>query len=177
VAGGWRRGTKRRVLPVRVSARDISDRKHCLPARGREREPGPGLGERAFVVGADSGIALICGQRATEAVRWIRDTAYREAQDTGYAGDGPQVMATLQHGHHSLLRIAGITKIASTSRHSAATAPNPRRHTAIGIGLSDFADPVGTTADHLVPVNPVKKRSTERRQRAQSHSAQSLPGR
>jgi predicted transposase YbfD/YdcC len=58
--------------------------------------------------------ALARGQWAIEAVHWIRDTAYREDQSTGYAGDGPQVMATLRNLAVSLLRIAGITQIART---------------------------------------------------------------
>ena len=57
---------------------------------------------------------LIRGQWAIEAVHWIRDTAYREDHSTGYAGDGPQVMATLRNTAISLLRIAGITQIART---------------------------------------------------------------
>jgi predicted transposase YbfD/YdcC len=58
--------------------------------------------------------ALARGQWAIEAVHWIRDTAYREDHSTGYAGDGPQVMATLRNTAISLLRIAGITAIART---------------------------------------------------------------
>jgi predicted transposase YbfD/YdcC len=56
---------------------------------------------------------LARGQWAIEAVHWIRDTAYREDHSTGYAGDGPQVMATLRTAI-SLLRIDGITQIART---------------------------------------------------------------
>jgi predicted transposase YbfD/YdcC len=58
--------------------------------------------------------ALARGQWAIEALHWIRDTAYREDQSTGYAGDGPQVMATLRNAAISLLRIAGITQISRT---------------------------------------------------------------
>jgi len=58
--------------------------------------------------------ALARGQWAIEAVHWIRDTAYREDHRAGYAGDGPQVMATLRNMAISLLRIAGITKISRT---------------------------------------------------------------
>jgi predicted transposase YbfD/YdcC len=58
--------------------------------------------------------ALARGQWAIEAVHWIRDTAYREDHSTGYAGDGPQVMATLRNTAISLLRIAGITQITRT---------------------------------------------------------------
>jgi predicted transposase YbfD/YdcC len=49
-----------------------------------------------------------------ESVHWIRDTAYAEDLNSGYAGDGPQVMATLRNIAISLLHIAGITKIART---------------------------------------------------------------
>jgi predicted transposase YbfD/YdcC len=58
--------------------------------------------------------ALARGQWAIEAVHWIRDTAYHEDHSTGYAGEGPQVMATLRNTAISLLRIAGITAIART---------------------------------------------------------------
>jgi predicted transposase YbfD/YdcC len=58
--------------------------------------------------------SLARGQWAIEAVHWIRDTAYREDHSAGYAGDGPQVMATLRNAAISLLRIAGITAIART---------------------------------------------------------------
>ena len=58
--------------------------------------------------------ALARGQWAIEAVHWIRDTAYREDHSAGYAGNEPQVMATLRNTAISLLRIAGITAIART---------------------------------------------------------------
>jgi hypothetical protein len=45
---------------------------------------------------------------------WIRDTAYAEDQNTGYAGNGPQVMATLRNIVISLLHLAGITEITRT---------------------------------------------------------------
>ena len=35
------------------------------------------------------------GQWGIESVHWLRDTAYAEDANTGYAGSGPQVMATL----------------------------------------------------------------------------------
>ena len=40
--------------------------------------------------------ALARGQWGIESVHWIRDTAYAEDANTGYAGNGPQVMATLR---------------------------------------------------------------------------------
>ncbi len=36
------------------------------------------------------------GQRGIESVHWLRDTAYAEDANTGYAGNGPQVMATFR---------------------------------------------------------------------------------
>jgi hypothetical protein len=39
--------------------------------------------------------AIARGQRGTESLHWIRDTAWDEDASTGYTGDGPQVMATL----------------------------------------------------------------------------------
>jgi predicted transposase YbfD/YdcC len=58
--------------------------------------------------------ALARGQWGIESVHWIRDTAYAEDLSTGYAGDGPQVMATLRNIAISLLHIAGITTITRT---------------------------------------------------------------
>jgi hypothetical protein len=49
-----------------------------------------------------------------ESVHWLRDTAYGEDQNTGYTGDGPQVMATLRNIAISLLHLAGITEINRT---------------------------------------------------------------
>jgi hypothetical protein len=41
-------------------------------------------------------LALIArGQRGIESVHWLRGTIYAEDANTGYAGNGPQVMATL----------------------------------------------------------------------------------
>jgi predicted transposase YbfD/YdcC len=57
---------------------------------------------------------LARGHWGIESVHWIRDTAYDEDLSSGYAGDGPQVMATLRNTAISLLRIAGITAIART---------------------------------------------------------------
>ncbi len=36
------------------------------------------------------------GQRGIESVHGLRDTAYAEDANTGYAGNGPQVMATFR---------------------------------------------------------------------------------
>ena len=54
------------------------------------------------------------GQWAIESVHWLRDTAWREDQNTGYAGTGPQVMASLRNIAVSLLHIAGVTEILRT---------------------------------------------------------------
>ena len=44
----------------------------------------------------------------------VRDTAYAEDANTGYAGNGPQVMATLRNIAISLLHLAGIRQITRT---------------------------------------------------------------
>jgi predicted transposase YbfD/YdcC len=54
------------------------------------------------------------GQWGIESVHWLRDTAWREDQNTGYAGNGPQVMACLRNIAVSLLHIAGVTEILRT---------------------------------------------------------------
>jgi predicted transposase YbfD/YdcC len=57
---------------------------------------------------------LTQGQWGIESVHWLRDTAYTEDHNTGYAGNGPQVMATLRNIAISLLHLAGITEITRT---------------------------------------------------------------
>jgi predicted transposase YbfD/YdcC len=57
---------------------------------------------------------LTRGQWGIESVHWLRDTVYAEDQNTGYTGDGPQVMATLRNIAISLLHLAGITEINRT---------------------------------------------------------------
>ena len=57
---------------------------------------------------------LARGQWGIESVHWVRDTAYDEDASTGYAGNGPQVMATLRNIAISLLYLAGITEITRT---------------------------------------------------------------
>ena len=47
-------------------------------------------------------------------MHWLRDTACTEDASTGYAGNGPQVMATLRNLAISLLPLAGITEITRT---------------------------------------------------------------
>ncbi len=54
------------------------------------------------------------GQWGIESAHWLRDTAWTEDASTGYAGNGPQVMATLRNIAISLLHLAGITPITRT---------------------------------------------------------------
>jgi predicted transposase YbfD/YdcC len=54
------------------------------------------------------------GQWGIESVHWLRDTAYAEDANTGYAGNGPQVMATLRNLAVSLLYLAGVTEVTRT---------------------------------------------------------------
>jgi predicted transposase YbfD/YdcC len=54
------------------------------------------------------------GQWGIESVHWLRDTAYGEDASTGYAGNGPQVMATLRNLAISLLYLAGIKEVTRT---------------------------------------------------------------
>jgi hypothetical protein len=57
---------------------------------------------------------LTRGQWGIESVHWLRDTAWDEDANTGYAGNGPQVMAALRNIGISLLHLAGITEITRT---------------------------------------------------------------
>jgi predicted transposase YbfD/YdcC len=58
--------------------------------------------------------AIARGQWGIESVHWIRDTAWAEDANTGYAGNGPQVRATLRNIAVSLLYHAGVTEITRT---------------------------------------------------------------
>jgi predicted transposase YbfD/YdcC len=58
--------------------------------------------------------AIARGQWGIESVHWIRDTVWAEDANTGYAGNGPQVMATLRNIAVSLLYHAGVTEITRT---------------------------------------------------------------
>ena len=58
--------------------------------------------------------AIARGQWGIESVHWIRDTAWSEDANTGYAGDGPQVMATFRNLAISLLHLSGVTEITRT---------------------------------------------------------------
>jgi len=54
------------------------------------------------------------GQWGIESVHWLHDTAYAEDANTGYAGNGPQVMATFRNLAVSLLYLVGVTQITRT---------------------------------------------------------------
>ena len=57
---------------------------------------------------------LARGQWGIESVHWLRDTAYAEDANTGYAGNGPQAMAALRNLAISLLYLSGVTEITRT---------------------------------------------------------------
>jgi predicted transposase YbfD/YdcC len=57
---------------------------------------------------------LARGQWGIESVHWLRDTAYAEDANTGYAGNGPQAMAALRNLSVSLLYLSGVTEITRT---------------------------------------------------------------
>jgi hypothetical protein len=47
-------------------------------------------------------------------VHWIRDTAWNEDANAGYAVNGPQAMATLRNLGISPLYLSGVTEITRT---------------------------------------------------------------
>ena len=57
---------------------------------------------------------LVREQWSIEAHHHVRDTAYDEDANTGYAGNGPQVMATLRNLAISLLYLAGVKEVTRT---------------------------------------------------------------
>ena len=57
---------------------------------------------------------LARGQWGIESVHWLRDTAWAEDANTGYAGNGPQAMATLRNLAVSRLYLSGVTEITRT---------------------------------------------------------------
>jgi predicted transposase YbfD/YdcC len=86
------------------------------------------------------------GQRGIESVHWLRDTAYAEDANTGYAGNGPQVMATFRNLTVSLPYLAGVTQITRTLRPSDATEPECSTTYRYEAHITnDFADPVELT--------------------------------
>ena len=64
------------------------------------------------------------GQWGIESIHWLRDTAWAEDASTGYAGNGPQIMATLRNLAVSLLYLAGVK---DTTRTLQAIARNRTR--------------------------------------------------
>jgi hypothetical protein len=50
-------------------------------------------------------------------LHWVRDVTFDEDRSQVRRGSGPQMMASLRNLAISLLRMAGATNIASTSRH------------------------------------------------------------
>jgi hypothetical protein len=54
------------------------------------------------------------GQWGIESVHCVRDTAYLEDADTGYAGNGAQTMATCRNIAIGLLYLAGVTEVIRT---------------------------------------------------------------
>lgn len=70
------------------------------------------LGEDQAGAADLAGIAR--GQWGIESVHWLRDTTYAEDANTGYAGNGPQAMATLRNLAVSLLYLSGVTEITRT---------------------------------------------------------------
>jgi hypothetical protein len=54
------------------------------------------------------------GQWGIEPVHWLRGTARAEDANTGYAGNGPQAMATLRNLAVSLLHLSGVTGMTRT---------------------------------------------------------------
>jgi predicted transposase YbfD/YdcC len=63
---------------------------------------------------AESLAGIARGQWGIESVHWVRDTAYDEDANTGYSGNGPQVMATLRNLAISLLYLAGVKEVTRT---------------------------------------------------------------
>ena len=57
---------------------------------------------------------LARGRWGIESVHWLRDTAWAEDANTGYAGNGPQAMATPRNLAVSLLYLSGVTEITRT---------------------------------------------------------------
>jgi predicted transposase YbfD/YdcC len=54
------------------------------------------------------------GQWGIESVHWVRDTAWDEDANTGYAGNGPQAMAALRNLAVSLLYLNGVREVTRT---------------------------------------------------------------
>lgn len=75
---------------------------HAVTSLGEDRASAAGLARIAR------------GQWGIESVHWLRDTAWAEDANTGYAGNGPQVMAALRNLAISLLYLAGVKEVTRT---------------------------------------------------------------
>jgi predicted transposase YbfD/YdcC len=98
----------RRVARIR---RDRYDADGCLVSKEIVHAV-TSLGKEKADAGRLAGIAR--GQWGIESLHWVRDTAYDEDASTGYAGNGPQVMATLRNLAISLLYLAGVREVTRT---------------------------------------------------------------
>jgi predicted transposase YbfD/YdcC len=74
---------------------------------------------------------LARGQWGIESVHWLRDTAWAEDANTGYAGNGPQAMATLRNLAISLLYPRRHRDHPHPPGHLTRPKPNPRLPTAM----------------------------------------------
>lgn len=81
--------------------------RHVVPRDAAADRLGPGPPHRA-------GRAHPRRRAPTAAQHGLRDTAYDEDANTGYAGNGPQAMATLRNLAISLLYLSGVTGITRT---------------------------------------------------------------
>jgi hypothetical protein len=93
---------------------------------------------------AEALAGLARGQWGIESVHGVRDTAWDQDANTGYAGNGPQAMATLRNLAVSLLYLAGGKKRSpapSKPSHATETAYSTtyRYETQVS---NDFGDPV-----------------------------------
>jgi hypothetical protein len=59
---------------------------------------------------------LARGQWSIESLHWIRDVVYGEDASRVRTGSGPQLLACLHNTGIGLLRLAGYTRIAATTR-------------------------------------------------------------
>jgi hypothetical protein len=95
---------------------------------------------------------IVRGQWGIESVHWPRDTVYGEDSDTGYAGNGPQVMTTLRNIAIILLHLPASPRPPVPFRPSNATAPacsaTYRYKTPI---TNDFAHPVAHSTGTSAP--------------------------
>ncbi len=84
------------------------------------------------------------GQRGIESVHWLRDTAYAEDANPGYAGNGPQVMATFRILWPSACSTSPASpRSPAPSRPSDATEPEcSTTYRYEAYITNDFADPV-----------------------------------